>query len=66
MLFIDICAAIGLVSDRKRSRTAAATRERLAIKMHQQKLKQTVSHQFNFLDKLLGRTFFGRSEEQIF
>lgn len=66
-LFIDTCAVLGLAYDLKRSRTAAATRERLAIKVHQEKLKESVSQQLSFVDKLLGRAFFGRSEEeQIF
>ncbi|KAJ0410062.1 hypothetical protein ATCC90586_006455 [Pythium insidiosum] len=65
-LFIDVCAAIGLASDLKRSRTAAATRERLAIKVHEERLKAGVTEQISLFDKMLGRLFFGRSEEQLF
>uniref|UniRef100_K3X369 Fatty acid desaturase domain-containing protein n=1 Tax=Globisporangium ultimum (strain ATCC 200006 / CBS 805.95 / DAOM BR144) TaxID=431595 RepID=K3X369_GLOUD len=65
-LFIDICAAVGLASDLKRSRTAAATRERLAIKVHEEMLKNGLTQQFSFFDRVIGRFFFGRSEEQLF
>jgi len=65
-LFIDACAAIGLASDLKRSRTAAATRERLAIKVHEERLKAGVQAQVSGVDSFIGRLFFGRSEEQIF
>ncbi|TYZ67766.1 hypothetical protein PybrP1_009865 [[Pythium] brassicae (nom. inval.)] len=65
-LFIDVCAAVGLASDLKRSRTAAATRERLAIKVHEERLKAGVAAQFSLLDRIMGRVFFGRSEEQLF
>lgn len=65
-LFIDMCAAVGLASDLKRSRTAAATRERLAIKVHEERLKAGVAAQFSLVDRIMGRFFFGRSEEQLF
>ncbi|TMW67272.1 hypothetical protein Poli38472_012388 [Pythium oligandrum] len=61
-LFIDMCAVFGQAYDMKRSRTAAATRERLAIKEHEERLKAGVAHQAS----VIGRLFFGRSEEQLF
>jgi stearoyl-CoA desaturase (delta-9 desaturase) len=62
-LFIDACAAVGLASDLKRSRTAAATRERLAIKVHEERLKAGVQAQVSGVDSLINRFYFGRSEE---
>jgi len=62
-LFIDTCASLGLASDLKRSRTAAATRERLAIKVHEERLKSGVAQ---LPGSFIGRLFFGRSEEQLF
>lgn len=63
--FIDACAFLGLAYDLKRSRTAAATRERLAIKVHEEMLKQGISEHLSFFDRTVGRLFFGRSQEQI-
>lgn len=62
-LFIDVCATVGLASDLKRSRTAAATRERVAVKQSQEKPK---SYRSTIVDKVLTRAFFGRSEEHMF
>lgn len=56
---------MGLAYDLKRSRTAAATRERLAIKVHEEMLKQGLSAHLSLFDRTLGRLFFGRSQEQI-
>ncbi|KAF1327377.1 hypothetical protein FI667_g7620, partial [Globisporangium splendens] len=65
-LFIDICAAVGLATDLKRSRTAAAKRELLAIKVHEEMLKKGVTEQLSFVDRTISRVFFGRSEDQMF
>ncbi|DBA00400.1 TPA: hypothetical protein N0F65_012931 [Lagenidium giganteum] len=64
-LFIDICAVLGLATDMKRSRTAAATRERLAIKVHEERLKESLK-EMSMFDKYVGRFFFGRPEEHLF
>lgn len=60
-LFIDVCATIGLASDLKRSRAAAATRDRVAAKQQQEKPKP---YQSTIVDKAFTRAFFGRSEEE--
>jgi hypothetical protein len=65
-LFIDTCAMLGLAYDLKRSRTAAATRERLALKIHEEKLREGINEQLSLFDRFVGRLFFGRSEEQLF
>lgn len=59
-LFIDACTAMGWAWDLKRSKLAAARREKLALQLGAPK------HPTTWRDSLLDRLFFGRAENEMF
>jgi len=66
--FIDVCAALGLAWDMKRSKTAAATRKKNEMLKMEQDAKNVIVHKtfLGTIDGKIGALFFGRKEEEMF